>query len=119
LNDPTGAGVLGPNDTRFKGERLRDLAALMNRAGSNIDVAYGNEGELMWNGLLRGDKARKLADDQMARAKARRATHLVTLYMPGTLLVNQHWSWDATYSNAGVRSWLFQQVNDAPYVPAR
>ena len=119
LNDPTGAGVLGPNDTRFKGERLRDLAALMNKDGSNIDVAYGKEGELMWNGLLRGDKARKLADDQVARAKARRATHLVTLYMPGTLLVNQHWSWDATYSNAGVRSWLFQQVNDAPYVPAR
>ena len=28
-----------------------------------------------------------------------------------------HWSWNATYSNAVVRNWLFQQVNDAPYVP--
>lgn len=117
LTDPTGAGVLGPADTRFKGERLRDVAVLANGEGANIDIGYGNEGELMWNGLLRGDKATKLAEGQLARARARKATHLVTLYIPGTILVNQHWCWDATYANAGVRDWLFQQVNDAPYVP--
>ena len=44
---------------------------------------------------------------------------MVTLFIPGTVLVNQHWSWDATYSNAVVRRWLFEQVNDAPYVPAK
>jgi predicted peptidase len=119
LRDPTGAGILGPSDTRFKGERLRDVAALTNAQGLSIDIAYGAEGELMWNGLLRGDKATKLADVQLARAKAKKATHLVTLYIPGTLLVNQHWCWDATYSNAGVRNWLFQQVNRAPQVPGR
>jgi len=119
LDDPTGAGVLGPGDTRFKGERLRDIAAIMNKSGSNIDVAYGKEGELMWNGLLRGEKAAKLADEQITRAKTEKAAHLITLFIPGTLLVNQHWSWDATYSNASVRNWLFQQVNKTPYVPAK
>ena len=114
LNDVTGAGSLGPTDTRFKGERLRDVAALMNKNGFN-----GKEGELMWNGLLRGDRAKELADDQLARAKARDARHLVTLFMPGTIPVSQQWSWDAAYSNAAVRSWLFQQVNGAPYVPGK
>ena len=119
FSDPTGAGVLGPTDTRLKGERLRDIAVVMNGKGFNIDIAYGKEGELMWNGWLRGDRANRLADDQMARAKARRATHLVTIYMPGTVLTNPHGAWDATYSNAAVRNWLFQQVNDAPYVPGK
>ena len=117
LDDPSGAGVLGPADKRFKGERLRDLSESMNREGYKIDIAYGRDGELMWNGLLRGGKASKLAEEQMDRAKGEGASHLVTLYMPGTLLINQHWSWDATYSNAGVRDWLFQQVNAKPYVP--
>lgn len=119
LTDPTGAGVLGASDTRFKGERLRDIAAIMNQGGANIEVAFGTGGELMWNGLLRGGKAWQLADAQLARARARRASHMVTLFIPGTVLVNQHWSWDATYSNAVVRRWLFEQVNDAPYVPAK
>jgi predicted peptidase len=119
LNDPTGTGILGADDARLKGERLRDIAEVLNKNGFNIDVAYGKEGELMWNGLLRGDKAGKLADDQLARAKARKATHLVTLFMPTTILETPHWSWDATYSNASVRAWLFQQVNKARYVPGR
>jgi predicted peptidase len=119
LDDPTGTGILGAADTRRKGERLRDIAAVMNKKGFNIDIAYGKEGEWMWNGLLRGDKANKLADDQLARAKVRNASHLVTLFMPTTILETPHWSWDATYSNAAVRNWLFQQVNRAPYVPAK
>ena len=85
----------------------------------NIDIGYGKEGELMWNGLLRGDKAEALARAQLARASARNAKHLVTLYIPGTIPQTMHWSWNATYSNAVVRNWLFQQVNDAPYVPAK
>ncbi len=119
LTDPTGEGVLGPDDARFKGERLRDAAQLANADGANVDIAYGNEGELMWNGLLRGEKATRLAEGQLARARARKATHLVTLFIPGTILVNPHWCWDAAYANAGVRDWLFRQVNDAPYVPGR
>ena len=91
----------------------------MNTNGFNLEIAYGKDGELMWNGLLRGDKASKLANDQLARAKARNAKHLVTVYMPGTILVNQHWVWDATYSNAAVRNWLFQQVSAASYVSGK
>ncbi len=119
LTDGSGPGSLGPNDTRFKGERLRDVADIMNKRGMNIDVGYGKEGELMWNGLLRGDKAEQLAKAQLTRAKERNAKHMVTLYMHGTISQTMHWSWNATYSNAVVRDWLFQQVNDAPYVPTR
>ena len=114
LQDTTGLGILGATDTRLKGERLRDIALLANKDGFNIEIGYGREGELMWNGLLRGQKASKMANDQLARAKARNAGHLVTIYMPGTILINQHWTWDATYANAAVRDWLFQQVNTAP-----
>ena len=119
LTDGSGAGSLGPNDTRLKGDRLRDLAEIMNRKGMNIDIAYGREGELMWNGLLRGEPAEQLAKAQLARARQKNAKHLVTLYMPGTIPQTMHWSWNATYSNAVVRNWLFQQVNAAPYVPAK
>ncbi|MDH3265914.1 MAG: hypothetical protein OEM25_03005 [Gammaproteobacteria bacterium] len=118
LTDGSGAGSLGAGDTRLKGERLRDIAEVMNKRGMKIDIGYGKEGELMWNGLLRGDDAEQLAAAQLARAKTSNARHLVTLYMHGTIPQTMHWSWNATYSNAVVRDWLFQQVNDAPYVPA-
>ncbi|MDH4124652.1 MAG: hypothetical protein OEW64_09625 [Gammaproteobacteria bacterium] len=115
LTDGSGSGSLGPDDTRLKGERLRDIAEVMNRKGMNIDIGYGKEGELMWSGLLRGDAANELATAQLTRAKANNATHLVTLFIPGTILQTMHWSWNATYSNAVVRNWLFQQINDKPY----
>jgi predicted peptidase len=113
FTDGSGAGSLGPGDTRVKGERLRDVAELMNARGMNVDVGYGREGELMWNGLLRGEAAERMAQAQVARAKTRGARHLVTLYIPGTLPQTMHWSWNATYSNAVVRDWMFQQVNPA------
>jgi len=119
LDDPTTPGIYGTNDTRFKGERLRDIGLMMDQNGLNVEVAYGKDGELMWNGLARGEKAAAMADAQLARARAKHSTHLVTLYIPGTLLINQHWGWDATYSNPEVRNWLFQQVNKAPYVPGK
>lgn len=117
LTDGSGAGRLGPDDTRLKGERLRDIAEIMNNKGMNIDIGYGDDGELMWNGLLRGAKADQLARAQLERARESNSNHLVTLYIPGTILQTMHWSWNATYSNSVVRDWLFQQVNDAPYAP--
>jgi predicted peptidase len=117
LTDATGAGSLGPSDSRLRGERLKDVAEIMNKRGMDIDIGYGKEGELMWNGLLRGDKAEQLARAQLTRAKAGNAKHLVTLYIPGTISLDMHFSWNPTYSNSVVRNWLFQQVNDAPYVP--
>ena len=46
LKDPTGAGVLGPADTRFKGERLRDVAVVANSDGANIDIAIRHGGRV-------------------------------------------------------------------------
>jgi predicted peptidase len=114
LTDGSGAGILGAEDTRAKGERLRDIAIYMNNKGYNIDIAYGNAGELMWNGLLRGAPAEKQAQAQLDRAAAIGSNHLVTLYIPGTILGTMHWSWNATYSNAVARNWLFQQINVNP-----
>jgi predicted peptidase len=108
--DTTGLGILGAEDKRLKGERLRDVSAMANQNGANIEIGYGKDGELMWNGLLRGTPATRMAEEQIARAKAKGAKHLVTVYMPGTVVINQHWTWDAAYSNAAVRNWLFQQV---------
>lgn len=114
LTDGSGAGCLGEEDTRLKGERLRDIGLIMNEKGYNIDIAYGENGELMWNGLLRGPEAEQLAADQLARAQENGSTSLITLYIPGTILQTMHWSWNATYSNAVVRDWLFSNVNENP-----
>jgi predicted peptidase len=114
LTDGSGVGCLGENDTRLKGERLRDIGEVMIRRGYKIDIAYGRNGELMWNGLLRGLDAEAVARAQIDRANAAGAKHLITLYIPGTILQTMHWSWNATYSNAEVRSWLFAQRNDNP-----
>lgn len=105
-----GAGSAG--DSRLKGERLRDFGYLMNEKGYNVEVGYGEEGELMWNGLLRGAEAEKVASEQVARAAEQGSDDLITLYIPGTILQTMHWSWNATYSNAAVRDWLFKQVNE-------
>lgn len=113
LDDGSGATAL-EGDTRKKGERLHDIVMNMNEKGYNVDLAYGEDGELMWNGLLRGAAAEALATAQLERAEAAGATNLATLFIPGTILQTMHWSWNATYSNAIVRGWLFDQVNESP-----
>ena len=114
LTDATGAGFLGEDDTRTKGERLRDLGILMNEKGHNVDIGYGEQGELMWNGLLRGEEAEAQADEQLARAAENGSESLITLYIPGTIKPSMHWAWNATYSNASVRDWMFSHVNENP-----
>lgn len=114
LTDATGQGLLGEGDTLTKGERLLTLGLIMNEKGHNLDIAYGEEGELMWNGLLRGAEAEAQADAQLARAAENGSESLITLYIPGTLKPSMHWSWNATYSNASVRDWMFSHVNDNP-----
>lgn len=110
FNDRTSVGVLGKADLRLKGDRFMDAAKVLNKRGLNIDIAYGTDGELMWNGLLRGKKAEQLASAQLARARAHNSSHMLTIFMPNTILINPHWAWDAAYSNAVVRDWLFEQV---------
>ena len=56
----------------------------------------------------------RLAARRGGRAAENGCEHLITLYIPGTILQTMHWSWNATYSNAAVRGWLFGQVNEAP-----
>ena len=114
FTDGSGAGSLGEDDTRMKGERLRDIGLAMKEKGYQIDVGYGEAGELMWNGLLRGEKAEEQANMQLSRAAESGCESLITLYIPGTILQTMHWSWNATYSNGAVRNWLFSQVNENP-----
>ncbi len=114
FTDGSGAGSLGEDDTRMKGERLRDIGLAMKEKGYQIDVGYGEAGELMWNGLLRGEKAEEQANVQLSRAAESGCESLITLYIPGTILQTMHWSWNATYSNGAVRNWLFSQVNENP-----
>jgi predicted peptidase len=85
FTDGSGAGSLGPDDKRNKGERLRDISLLMNRQGIKMDVGYGADGELMWNGRLRGAGAEQLARTQLQRAAQQGARHLVTFFIPGTI----------------------------------
>lgn len=113
FDDGSGATAL-EGDLRKKGERLRDIALVMNEKGYAIDIAYGEAGELMWNGLLRGAEAEAMAQEQVDRAAESGADNLVTMYIPGTIQQTMHWSWNATYSNAVVRNWLFRQVNETP-----
>lgn len=114
LTDGSGAGCLGEEDTRLKGERLRDIGFIMKDNGYPIDIAYGEKGELMWNGLLRGNDAAQTAEEQLKRARENGCTSLITLYMPGTILQTMHWSWNAAYSNSSVRDWLYSNVNETP-----
>ena len=107
LLDPTGSDPFKLD--RLKGERLRDIAFLANKDGYKIEVGYGVDGELMWNGMLRDKQADALALEQLARAVVKGNTSLVTLFYPNTLLPFEHWSWMATYTNSVVRDWLFAQ----------
>ena len=117
LSDGSGSPVSGDPENRQKGDRWRDFGNLMNAKNDDdlkIDVGYGVNGELMWNGMLRGWKAEADATAQLDRANKSGAKHLITLFIPGTVLQTMHWSWNATYSNAVVRDWLYEQVNPNP-----
>jgi predicted peptidase len=109
FTDDSGNGCLGPGDTRRKGERLLDISNIMNSRGNNLEIAYGSYGEQMWNGFLRGNTSKDLADAQVARAEMKGSNSLITLFIPGTLPLTNHWCWSAVYSNEGVRNWLFAQ----------
>lgn len=111
------AGYLDDSGNGAKGIRLSKIANELNANGSNITVAYGEDGELMWNGMLRGTEAEQLAQNQISLASSTNSDDLMTFYMPGTLPQSMHWCWNATYSNAGVRNWLFSQINDSAYTP--
>ncbi len=111
------AGYLDDSGNGAKGIRLNKIANELNASGSNITVAYGENGELMWNGMLRGTEAEQLAQNQISLASNTNSDDLMTFYMPGTLPQSMHWCWNATYSNAGVRNWLFSQINNSAYTP--
>ncbi|MDR0381250.1 MAG: InlB B-repeat-containing protein [Oscillospiraceae bacterium] len=112
LTDGSGSPVTGDPQARLKGERWRDIGLLMNTEAHKIDVSWGQEGELMWNGMLRGKKAEAEAEAQLARAETAGADTLVTLFIPGTVLQTMHWSWMAAYTNAVTWEWLYSNVRE-------
>lgn len=103
-----------PGDKRYKNQRLLDTFNELNAEGYNINIAKDED---MWNGLLRGPKAEAQVEAQIERAKAQGADDLYTIILANTIRQTGHWAWTAIYTNAAVRGWLFDQVNDAPYVP--
>jgi hypothetical protein len=112
FTDRSGSPISGDPLARVKGERARDLAFLMNGKGYGIDVSWGEDGELMWNGMLRGKQAEAVARAQLDRAAASGAGTLVTLFIPGTVLQSMHWAWMAAYSNAVTWEWLYTHVRE-------
>lgn len=116
FTDYSGEGCLGEEDTRSKGERLRDLGEIMNEQGYHVNIGYGEKGELMWNGMLRGEEAAEMAAKQLEDANANGDTSLISLFIPGTVRPAQHWSWTPALSNSTVQNWLFSQINEAPAV---
>lgn len=114
FTDYSGEGCLGEDDTRSKGERLRDIGEIMNEQGYHINIGYGENGELMWNGMLRGEEAAEMAAEQLEAANANGDTSLISLFIPGTVRPSQHWSWTPALSNSTVQNWLFSQTNESP-----
>ncbi|MDR1134920.1 MAG: InlB B-repeat-containing protein [Clostridiales Family XIII bacterium] len=112
LTDGSGSPVAGDPESRLKGERWRDIGLLMNEKGYKIDVGWGEEGELMRNGMLRGREAEAEARVQLNRAETAGADTLITLFIPGTILQTMHWSWMAAYTNAVTWEWLYSQVRE-------
>ncbi|MDO5422742.1 MAG: hypothetical protein Q4F41_03335 [Eubacteriales bacterium] len=89
--------------------RVQQLALAVNEQGSNIDVTVG---EQMWNGQLRGEAAAELAREQVARAQANGSDDMVTIFRANTVKGVGHWSWNESFTNAGVWEWLFAQSLD-------
>ena len=104
-------------DTWLKGERLAICAAdIQEKYGIPVYDGYGEEGELMWNGQLRGAAADGLALKQIAEAEAMGADDMMTSFIPGSVCYAAHWGWNGAYTNAAVLDWMYAQVNDTPYV---
>lgn len=106
--DTTGAGgAFGKETFVGKGERLAYLGHLLNdEYGCNFEIA---DGDLSWNGYLRGEAARKEAEAQVERAEAAGTDDLITIFAAGTLYHHDHCAWQAAFTNAGVQNWLFSQ----------
>ncbi len=103
-------------DTWLKGERLVIAASdIEENYGIPVYNGYGENGELMWNGLLRGPEAEEMAEETIAAAAAMGADDMMTSFIPGTIKYAAHWSWNGTYTNAAVLDWIYEQTNDAPY----
>lgn len=78
----------------------------LERAGARVFRVLGNDA---WNAALRGASAQKLADDAAAKARAAGATMIFAEYVKGSSVPNGHLTHRASFENAGIRHWLFQQ----------
>lgn len=117
------AGVYDPHGTasdpeelnRGTGLRLIDYGKKWVDEGIPFDYGFGEDGELMWNALLKGSDAEAEALEQITRAEEAGKNDMITLYLPNTILSDPHWSWSHAFMNPGVQDWIFEQVNETPY----
>ena len=77
-------------------------------------VLYGT-----WNGLLRGEDSRIMAQKLIDEIEETGAKMILTFYIKGTTIFYPHLSWNATYSNEAFRDWLLSQAQEVPYEPAK
>ncbi|HUM61718.1 MAG TPA: hypothetical protein PLA31_09820, partial [Clostridia bacterium] len=77
-------------------------------------VLYGT-----WNGLLRGEDSRIMAQKLIDEIEETGAKMILTFYIKGTTIFYPHLSWNATYSNEAFRDWLLSQAQEIPYEPAK
>lgn len=106
--------LIAVDDGTNPSANVRKLMEQLELGGATVVHDIEEEG---WNGWLRGKEAEKLAVRLRAKAEEAGANVLHTEYISATVVPVTHWSWMASYSNANVRDWLFDQVNPVPYNP--
>ena len=100
------------------GELARIMLALKNVLAENDQVGtmVFDEVDTGVSGRAAQNVAEKLAEDQIAAAAAMGADDMMTSFIPGSVCYAAHWGWNGAYTNAAVLDWMYDQVNDEPYV---
>jgi predicted peptidase len=70
---------------------------------------YRSVGDIAWDAALRGEEAQKQAENTITRARRLGATMIYIEFMKGSVVNDAHHSHRASFENAGIRHWLFEQ----------
>jgi predicted peptidase len=77
--------------------------------GVTICRATGNRA---WDGALRGEAAKKQAEEVIARAREEGASMIYAEFIRGSVVPAAHLSHRASFANEGIRRWLFEKRLD-------
>ena len=88
-------------------ETMPDNVAALENLGVNIYHATGDEA---WDASLRGEAAQAEAEATIANAEAAGASMIYVEFMKGSVVMDSHHSHRASFENAGIRHWLFEQT---------